>query len=741
MQKFVLAFLSILMVHGVHADAYGKFYNQERDTIACGAAIVDTTSLADVITSDTCELVGGDIYKSSSKAFFFTTDDTTKTFISMTPLEDEVLGLFIYSNTMDGEGNDCPDLCLFSSGFEQNGEVLLEYDFLPGDYWIAVEGLSETAEGQTVENAGPFILELDCFRQVFAEVFCGDTLFVNTTLGSNDFDASQYTGCIAEGDVYANSDVLIRFELPFENGIRIELEEMDPIDLDIFLFTDSITPDGLQVPGACIDADTTIGAQMGGIVGNDEVLPAGVYWIIVDAKGDGMEPVEGSFSVTVSGCDEDFVEIMCNEAKSGTTLLKPSQWSSLYYGDCVDKAYDGGDVLFQYTVTTGELVVEFTLSHDTLGDLDLILLANDSIDGIPVPGICIKASDTDSLGLEELRDTLPIGTYWVVVDSDLGDEANFTLIVSCQDMLDAQEVFCGSGFMGTNEGNSSLIPTYSCGTGSKDAAEAFYYFDLDVASTVTLTLTPDTSGADHDLFILRDSIDPMGISIPGYCITSSDTGSLQEMILTDLDSGRYWIIVDGPVMESGDTFFIEWECMENVFPVELVGPEAALDGDEVMITWYTLSELNSEGFAVQRSQDGISWEVIDFLNSSGNSTERIDYTVIDRNPMIGSNFYRLQSIDFDGSFEYSAIVQVDYQSISEWTVYPTLTRDIVTVLKPEGGSEGTYQIFNSVGRLLMSGKIMNVRTDIDVSQLIDGVYFVRLPRHNDQQVIRQIVKH
>lgn len=739
MQKMILAFLSILIIHGVHADAYGMFYNQERDTIVCGAEIVDTTSVADVITSDTLVLEG-DTYKSSAKAFFFTTDDTIKTIFSMTPLENDELGLFVYTNGLDTEGNDCPDSVYFYNTFEQNGVVSLEVDLLPGDYWIAVEGLSETG-GQTVENVGPFLLEVECFQQEFSEVFCGDMLSVSTINAGNNFDASQYEGCIAEGGAYDNNDVLLRFELPFEDGITIAMEELDTIDLDIFLFADSMTQDGLQIPGTCIDADTTIGAQMGGAVGNDGVLPAGVYWIVVDAKGDGMVPVEGGFNVTITGCEEDYVSIICNEAKSGTTLLKPSQWSSPDYADCVNKSYDGGDVLFQYRVTGGELVVEFSLSHDTIGDLDLILLASDTLDGFDVPGMCIKASDSDSSGLEKLRDTLPIGTYWVVVDSDLGDEANFTLSVACQDMLVAQEVFCGSGFMGNNAGSTSRRTQYPCGSTEENAAEAFYYFDLNVASTISMTLTPDTSNANHDLFIFRDSIDPMGISIPGDCVASSDTGLVQEAIFMDLDSGRYWIIVDGPAVSSGDTFFIEWECMENVFPVELVGPEAALEGDEVMITWYTLSELNSEGFAVQRSHDGVSWEVIQFLNSSGNSTERIDYHVLDRNPLTGSNFYRLQSIDFDGSFEYSAIVRVDYQSVSDWSVYPTLTRDLVTVLRPQGGSDGTYQIFNSVGRLLMSGRILDARTDIDISHLTDGVYFVRLPQHDDEQVIRQIVKH
>ena len=55
------------------------------------------------------------------------------------------------------------------------------------------------------------------------------------------------------------------------------------------------------------------------------------------------------------------------------------------------------------------------------------------------------------------------------------------------------------------------------------------------------------------------------------------------------------------------------------------------------------------------------WSEIGFITGMGQSTSEVEYSFIDRNPFSGTNYYRLKQIDFNGAFQYSDIVSVDYK--------------------------------------------------------------------------------
>jgi len=84
-------------------------------------------------------------------------------------------------------------------------------------------------------------------------------------------------------------------------------------------------------------------------------------------------------------------------------------------------------------------------------------------------------------------------------------------------------------------------------------------------------------------------------------------------------------------------------------PIELIYFHAYQVGEEVQLKWSTASEINNRGFEILRSENGIDWEALDFVNGVGNSTATNFYQYTDRFPKKGINYYRLKQIDFDGS--------------------------------------------------------------------------------------------
>jgi hypothetical protein len=98
----------------------------------------------------------------------------------------------------------------------------------------------------------------------------------------------------------------------------------------------------------------------------------------------------------------------------------------------------------------------------------------------------------------------------------------------------------------------------------------------------------------------------------------------------------------------------------TIVPVELVSFSASVAANVVTLNWSTVTELNNYGFEIERSSDKTGWRTIGFREGKGTTSEPQQYSYSDKLDIISSKlYYRLKQIDFNGSFEYSDIVEVD----------------------------------------------------------------------------------
>jgi len=108
----------------------------------------------------------------------------------------------------------------------------------------------------------------------------------------------------------------------------------------------------------------------------------------------------------------------------------------------------------------------------------------------------------------------------------------------------------------------------------------------------------------------------------------------------------------------------------NALPVELTKFQAIQQNEVVNLTWETASELNTEEFIIEHSNNGYSFDEIGSVFSSGNSSETKFYSEEHRTPNEGINYYRLKIVDLDGSFEYSHIEVVKFDKDTELNIFP-----------------------------------------------------------------------
>lgn len=103
--------------------------------------------------------------------------------------------------------------------------------------------------------------------------------------------------------------------------------------------------------------------------------------------------------------------------------------------------------------------------------------------------------------------------------------------------------------------------------------------------------------------------------------------------------------------------------LTNIVPVELLAFTASVNNSEVQLLWSTASELNNQGFEIERSiNDADNFVTVAFVEGQGSSTEIHYYSYSDHPDLNGVNqlYYRLKQVDFDGTFSYSDVVSVSY---------------------------------------------------------------------------------
>ena len=96
----------------------------------------------------------------------------------------------------------------------------------------------------------------------------------------------------------------------------------------------------------------------------------------------------------------------------------------------------------------------------------------------------------------------------------------------------------------------------------------------------------------------------------------------------------------------------------NPLPINLVKFNAILNNTEVEILWTTSNELNNNFFTIERSIDGLCFEIVGTKLGAGNSNTILEYTLIDSEPIEGLSYYRLKQTDYNGDYTYSKLIKV-----------------------------------------------------------------------------------
>ncbi|MBP9688604.1 MAG: SBBP repeat-containing protein, partial [Bacteroidia bacterium] len=160
-------------------------------------------------------------------------------------------------------------------------------------------------------------------------------------------------------------------------------------------------------------------------------------------------------------------------------------------------------------------------------------------------------------------------------------------------------------------------------------------------------------------------------------------------------------------------------------PVKLISFNAKDVNNHVLCSWSTASELNNNYFSIERSLDSEHFENIGAVNGKGYSINTIKYSFIDNNPFKGISYYRLKQVDFNGNFEYSKIVSVNFENTNpNIELYPNPTTGEIII--NSNSLQNYISIYNFKGTIILSSIESSNRFKIDLKNFNAGMYFIRV---------------
>lgn len=194
------------------------------------------------------------------------------------------------------------------------------------------------------------------------------------------------------------------------------------------------------------------------------------------------------------------------------------------------------------------------------------------------------------------------------------------------------------------------------------------------------------------------------------------------------------IQIDGPGISSGTT------CT-SALPIELLSFEVKPITQGADVSWTTSMEKNVDFFEVERASTDLNFVAIGRLESKGGLDINTSYNFVDKYLNQGKNYYRLKSVDHDGSFEYSKALYLFWNQASTIKLYPNPVKDHRFTIEINDDLESATQIsvVDQLGHVIYKTVLTQTKADITLpSSVQPGIYWITFVPSR-QQALKMVI--
>ena len=136
------------------------------------------------------------------------------------------------------------------------------------------------------------------------------------------------------------------------------------------------------------------------------------------------------------------------------------------------------------------------------------------------------------------------------------------------------------------------------------------------------------------------------------------------------------------------------------------------------------------------------------MPGGGNSFSPVTYIAEDANPLPGTSYYRLKQTDYEGTFEYSSMVEINNDYISDMNLYEiTVANNTKVVLKYQLSKEVRYDlyVYDITGKVVKHDIVYSEEGPneyiLNVKGFESGSYFITLQNqyevYSDRFMVRR----
>ncbi len=283
-----------------------------------------------------------------------------------------------------------------------------------------------------------------------------------------------------------------------------------------------------------------------------------------------------------------------------------------------------------------------------------------------------------------------------------------------------------------NRFNTPYSATYTSGLASKSLIFQLSGSNAGDEVIVAINFDHNPLTVDHEVNMTNLSAGAIFTDILGRSNAATTTLNGSNQIHIDLPAHSYSIWVEGT---------------HTQLPVRLVNFNVSAKGDYVELTWTTTEEENLYGFEIEKSDDGKHFKDIGFVKATTSPGEKNFYMHNDfAVPASGKIYYRLKSVNLDGSYTYSPVRAVRFIDAFSYKVFPNPTTGTLRLdLHARHGGNVTLRLMDTFGKIIVEKKLSlnigNSTIPLDAANSPSGVFLLEVITENGKRFTEKIVKY